>query len=168
MLVVHRFLSAGIDQTSSWITAEVIHGNLLSREQLFDARKFLLNSVDEKLEKQLHKTCKDDDTFITYWMQLMSLVRPISVEQYERVKNHLKERNIKDYSGENVEDLASDFLSDWKELDNAGMYDHNLMHDMLVRANSGLVPYMGETSKNGVSSSVSSTDRVQTVIENGA
>ena len=37
-----------------------------------------------------------------------------------------------------------------------------------VRANSGLVPYMGETSKNGVSSSVSSTDRVQTVIENGA
>ena len=31
-----------------------------------DARKFLLNSVDEHLEKQLYENCNSDDTFVAY------------------------------------------------------------------------------------------------------
>ena len=38
-----------------------------------DARKFLLNSVDKHLEKQLYENCKSDDLFVTYWLNLMRL-----------------------------------------------------------------------------------------------
>ena len=100
-------------------------------ENINDAKRFLLDSLDETLLKQVHETCESKDTFITYWMQLMLILRPISIEQYDTIKNRLKGRKIKDYAGENVETLASDFLSDWKELDGAGMYDHNLTHTMI-------------------------------------
>jgi hypothetical protein len=36
-----------------------------------DAKKFLMNSLDPELKKQMHESCKDTDSFIEYWMSLM-------------------------------------------------------------------------------------------------
>ncbi len=96
-----------------------------------DARKYLMNSLSPDLKKQMNETCQPDDTFIAYWMNLMILVRPVSIRQFEKIKNRLKGRKIKNYPGENVETISSDFLSDYKELEGAGMYDHNLTYSML-------------------------------------
>ena len=96
-----------------------------------DATTLLLNSVDDDIKKSLYEMCTDDDSFIVYWMNLMSLVRSVSIDQYDIIKNKLKERNVKQYAGENIENMASDYLADWKELDGAGMYDHKLTHHML-------------------------------------
>lgn len=100
-------------------------------ENVRDAKKFLINSLDEHLEKQIYENCKDEDSFICYWMNLMLLIRPVSIDQYDKIKERLKSRRVETYAGENIEELVSDFLSDWKELDGAGMYDHNLTHSML-------------------------------------
>lgn len=96
-----------------------------------DAKKFLLNSIDESLENQMYENCPDDDTFISYWMNLMQIVGSISVDRFDKIKNRIKTRSVNQYSGQDITLMCSDFLSDWKELHGASMYDNNLTMNML-------------------------------------
>ena len=96
-----------------------------------DAKKFLMNSLDPELKKQMHESCKDTDSFIAYWMNLMTLVRPHNYRQYTVMQKNIESRKIQDYPGEDVMKLCSDFLSDYKELEGAGMYLHDLTYSML-------------------------------------
>ena len=100
-------------------------------ENVRDAKQFLLNSVDEELETQLYENCKDDDSFIALWMNLTHIVRSVSIDRFDKVKDRIKSRKMSNYSGENVEAIVSDYLSDWKELHGAGLYDQNLTLTML-------------------------------------
>jgi hypothetical protein len=54
------------------------------------------------------------------------------MERFDMIKANLKKRRMTDYPGQNVEMIVSDYLSDWKELDSATMYDHNLTMNMLT------------------------------------
>ena len=100
-------------------------------ENIRDAKEFLLNSVDDELETQLYENCKDDDSFIAYWLNLTHIVRSVSIDRFDKVKDRIKSRKIANYAGENVEAIVTDFLSDWKELHGAGLYDQNLTLTML-------------------------------------
>ncbi len=96
-----------------------------------DAREFLLDSVDEDLKKQLYESCDDEDTFIVYWMNLMLLIGSVSVDRFERMKNILKACKLSQYSGHDVSSLCSDYLTDWKKLHGASMYDQKLTLHMV-------------------------------------
>ena len=96
-----------------------------------DAKRFLLNSIDEYLENQLYENCEDDEPFCSFWFNLIHVIRSESVKRFSKIKDNIKARKIQDYPGENVESIVTDFLSDWKELNGAGMYDQALTMDML-------------------------------------
>jgi hypothetical protein len=114
--------------------AEILQQTLYDKYDLAnirDAKKFLMNSLGPELKKRMNESCNDKDTFIVYWMNLMNMVRPATVGRFEKIKERVKNRKIKDYPGEDVEKIASDFLDDWKELEGAGLYDHNLTYSMV-------------------------------------
>ena len=102
-----------------------------------DAKEFLMDSLDPSLEKLMYERVPPNGTFIEHWMELMHMVRPVSVEQFEKIKTTLRARSIKDYPGENVENMASDYITDWIELDGAGMYDHKLTRVMISKIMEG-------------------------------
>ena len=101
------------------------------KENDSDAKEFLLNSVSPELEKQLYENCTTTDSFITYWLNLISIVKSVSIERYDAIKDRIKSRKMSDYSGENVESISTDFLDDWQELHSAKLYDNNLTMNML-------------------------------------
>ena len=116
----------------------VTQGNaLLSRfdtydhENVRDAKEFLCNSVDSELETQLYENCQDDDSFVAYWLNLIHIVRSVSIDRFDKVKDRIKSQRINDYPGQSVELIVTDYLSDWKDLHGAGLYDQNLTMAML-------------------------------------
>ena len=96
-----------------------------------DAKDFLMNSISDDLETQLYENCNDDDPFSVYWLNLIHIVKSVSIDRFDKIKDRIKARKIKDYPSENVELIATDFLNDWKELHGASLYDHNLTMTML-------------------------------------
>lgn len=104
---------------------EYDHGNIR------DAKKYLLNSLDESLEQQMYENCLPEDSFISDWMNLMLLVGTISIDRFDKIKDRLKARKLQQYPGEDVTRLCTDYMADFKELDGANMYDNNLTLTMV-------------------------------------
>ena len=100
-------------------------------DNIRDAKEFLLNSISEDLETQLYENCEDTDSFSAYWLQLIHIVKSVSIYRFDQVKNRIKSRSLDQYASENIESICTDYLSDWKELHGAGMYDQNLTMSML-------------------------------------
>jgi hypothetical protein len=96
-----------------------------------DSKTFLLNSLDEAVLTQMYENCDDDETFIVHWMNLMLIVGSISIERFDRIKDSIKARKIQNYAGEDVESISTDYVSEWKRLHGARMYDHGLTLTML-------------------------------------
>ena len=61
----------------------------------------------------------------------MYIIRSVSADQYDKMKDQLKQRSPSNYPGEDMEAMASDYLDDYKRLDGAGMYDHTLTLNMV-------------------------------------
>ena len=97
-----------------------------------DAKEFLLNSVNESLEKQLYEDSLEDDSFVALWFHLIRIVRSTSIDRFESIKTRIKGRSIANYAGEDVQALCSDYFEDWQELHSAKMYDFNLTSNMLT------------------------------------
>ena len=100
-------------------------------ENIRDAKRFLLNSLDEDLKKQLYESRSDEDSFTAYWLNLIHIIKSVSIDRFDKIKDRIKRRKLSDYAGENIESIASDYLKDWKELHGAGLYDQNLTMKML-------------------------------------
>ena len=81
-----------------------------------DAVKFLYASLNSELKQQLHENAEPEGTFIHHWMNLMHLTRSASVDRFATIRDRIKRRRISDFAGENVTELASDYLSDYKIL----------------------------------------------------
>jgi hypothetical protein len=96
-----------------------------------DSKTFLLNSLDETVLTQMYENCDDTETFIVHWMNLMLIVGSISIERFDKIKDSIKKRKMQDYSGEDVEAISTDYMSGWKNLHGARMYDHSLTLTML-------------------------------------
>ncbi len=96
-----------------------------------DATEYLLACLDSDLENQLYESCTDGDSFVSHWLKLIHIIRSVSIERFDKIKATLKSRKVSDYAGENIEEMVTDFLKDFKELNGAGMYDQNLTLKML-------------------------------------
>ena len=116
-----------LEQTTNLEKIQSTKYDTYDQANIRDAKKFLLNSIDESLENQMYENCPDDDTFISYWMNLMRLVGSISIDRFDKIKNRIKARNINQYPGQDISLMCSDFLSDWKELHEERQVD--LTHD---------------------------------------
>ena len=66
-----------------------------------------------------------------YWLELIHIVRSVSVDRYDKIKERIRNRRIADYDGENVCKLATDYHRDFKELHGAQLYDHTLSITMI-------------------------------------
>ena len=97
-----------------------------------DAKKFLCNSLSDDLYAQVYESAYKDDSFLAHWFELIRIVKSGSVEHFNNVKDRMKGRKVSQYAGENVESAASDWLTDYEELHNAGVYDHNLTLSLLT------------------------------------
>ena len=95
------------------------------------AKEHLRNSVDKDLKKQLCENCPQNTTFIVTWMHLMEIIRTVSIDRFEEIKNRIKRRSLKDCAGQNVESLCSDHLNDCLELEGAESCDNALTMKML-------------------------------------
>ncbi len=102
-----------------------------------DAKEFLFNSLDADLEKQLYNNCDKEDSFGPTWLHLIHIVRSVSIERFDKIKQVVKLRKISDYPGENIESLCDDFIQDWEDLHSARMYDHNLTMTHVERDHEG-------------------------------
>ena len=96
-------------------------------------KRFLINSLSDDLKKQLNQTVYKTDCFIVYWLELMKILRSITVEKYYRVMDQMKARTVSKYSGQNIELISSDWLNDFEELEGASMYDHNITMHVINR-----------------------------------
>ena len=112
-------------------TIKETHFDMYSHADDREAKKFLLNSVDKDLEVQLYQNCDDEDSFVTMWLNLVYLVRSVSMSRFQAIEERLKRRKITEYAGENVESLATDYHNDYEELNSGRMYDHKLTLHML-------------------------------------
>ena len=132
-------LSVVTDHALFNIKDGVTMGNLYQKEKfdrydldnVRDAKELLLKSIDHELETQLYENCTEEDSFVAYWLNLIHIVRSVSVDRFDKIKDRIKARNINDYPGQSVELIVTDFLTDWRELHGAGMYDQNLTLSML-------------------------------------
>ena len=100
-------------------------------DNIRDAKEFLLNCISEDLEKQLYEVCDEQDSFAAYWLQLIHIIKSVSIDRFDKIKDRIKARKLSDYPGENIKIMASAYLTDWQELHGAGLYDQNLTMTML-------------------------------------
>jgi len=91
-----------------------------------DAIKFLQNSLDPELETQMYENCKNTDSFIVHWLNLMHILSSTSIERFDKIKEQIKARKISDYPGHNITTLVTDYLADWRKLHGARLYDNTL------------------------------------------
>ena len=75
--------------------------------------------------------------FIVYWMQLMNIIRTLSINHYTKIKDKWHERQVSLYSGEDIVNMAQDYYDDCLLLDGAALYDHNLTLTMLKEMSKG-------------------------------
>ena len=79
----------------------------------------------------IHDVCTEQDSFVTWWLNLIHLVRSVSIDKFDKIKDRIKRRKTTDYEGENIESIAADFLADWRDLHGARMYNQSLTMVML-------------------------------------
>jgi hypothetical protein len=90
------------------------------------ARKFLLASIEKKLSNQIYEKLSDDATFPDVWLQFIKSIQSTSIERFDDLIASIEARRPSQYSGENLESMASDYRRDARELCTAGHYEHKL------------------------------------------
>jgi len=96
-----------------------------------EATKYLLNSIDDSLLKEIRNIRNESDAFPVLFMHLIGIVRSVSIDRFNRIKKQIENRHPSQYAGEDLAQMSQDFLTDANELEIAGQYDHNLTLNML-------------------------------------
>jgi hypothetical protein len=95
------------------------------------ATVFFLDSLHPDLAQEVRDVGTSTDSFPLVFMQLIKLIRSVSIERFEQLKESIKKRHPSQYGGQDLSALATDFRKDARELVIAGQYDHNLTLRML-------------------------------------
>ena len=65
------------------------HFDKYNKSNSNDAVDFLLNSVDDELEKRLSQTSFDEYSFAAYWFRLVHLVKSVSIKRFETIRQRI-------------------------------------------------------------------------------
>ena len=96
------------------------------------AIKFLLNSLDPKLEQEVKgKLDKKNWTFVIAWLTFIETVTATSTAKFERLKNRIKECTPLSKAGQNIREFVVELEPLIKELEINEQYDHELSKKIL-------------------------------------
>ncbi len=80
------------------------------------ARKFLLESISTDLSKHITERLDKNPTFAAVWLQFIKSIQSTSMGRFEDIIAKITARKPSQYSGENLETMASDHRHDALEL----------------------------------------------------
>ena len=96
-----------------------------------DAKELLYNSIDTEIQKELDLVKDRFDTFVEHWMEVVSIIRVPTTDKIEAIKKTFRERKMDSYKGHDIVKVSLDYQEDWRQLDAAGLYTHDLTAVML-------------------------------------
>ena len=97
----------------------------------FYAKKMLISSLHPDLQTDVRRKITENDPFPIIWLVMVERIQSTSTNRWALVKKRMESRKITDYSGQNIELLAYDFMEDARELEIVNQYDHHLTKIML-------------------------------------
>ena len=100
-------------------------------ENVNNAKEWLLNSILSDLKKQLYQNYKEDASFIALWLNLVHIVKSVSINRFDMIKKRIEGCKVSDYVSENIEELVMNYYNDWEELHDAELFDFNLTLKMM-------------------------------------
>ena len=89
VLTHHGLYTLKDGETRSTLLVEN-HYDVYDKANDSDAKEFLLNSVSDDLEKQLYENCNDNNSFIMYWLNLVHIVKTVSIDRFDQVETALR------------------------------------------------------------------------------
>ena len=92
---------------------------------------YFFDSFDPKLALTLERKVKEDEGFVMMWLRLIQLVVAPSMDRWDVLKDKLKKKSMRDYSGQNVRQLCEDMEDLAAQLKAGGQYDHQLTRTMV-------------------------------------
>ena len=96
-----------------------------------DAKELLYKSLDQEIKDELDLVKQDMDTFIEWWMEVVSIIRAPTSDRFEELKKMFRNRKIDSFKGHDIVKISLAYQEEWKELDAAGIYSHDLTAIML-------------------------------------
>ena len=129
-----------IDSYSRFVPADAVARAKSLRENKFDkydknndtsATKWLLNSVDDTLKKDIQRRVDSNAGFVAHWFKLVHLIESISFSRFEKIKKDIEAQSILKIPNQDVSLLATEFLTRANELESHGHYEHRLTLVML-------------------------------------
>ena len=96
-----------------------------------DAKELLYNSIDSEIQRELDLVKDRLDTFVDHWMEVVSIIRVPTTDKIEAIKKTFRERKMDSYKGHDIVQVSLDYQEEWRQLDAAGLYTHDLTSAML-------------------------------------
>ena len=131
--VVTHYALFSSDLANTSQIAKTIEANFDSWDVKNDAsaKDFLKASIDPDFYNDMYLTLDPDDGFAMTWIRIMQYMVSTSADRFTDMKAKLKVIRPQNYAGQNITTMANDYLRLAKELDNAGVYDHELTQHMV-------------------------------------
>ena len=96
------------------------------RKHDFEAKNFLLASLNQDLLRGLETYLEDDDTFAITWLKFVRYLVVTTTRTFDVMRESLRNIKPKSYEGQNIEKMSESIINTATELDHAGHFDHNL------------------------------------------
>ena len=92
----------------------------------FEAKNFLLASLNQDLLRGLETYLEDEDTFAITWLKFVRYLVVTTTRTFDVMRESLRSIRPQSYEGQNIEKMAEAIINTATELDHAGHFDHNL------------------------------------------
>ena len=101
------------------------------RKHDYEAREFLLESLSKEIRNSFETFHDQTDTFASTWLKLVHHLVTTTAKTYDSMKEKVRNIRPQQYSGQNIEEMATDIIRLSEQLDNARHFDHSLTLNMV-------------------------------------
>ena len=97
-----------------------------------EAKSFLLDSLSEELNQDFKPFYdKNEDTFAIIWLRLIHYLVTTNSKNFDKIKDVIRHMKPQSYSGQNIKEMATDYMKKSEELINGGYFDQSLVLNMV-------------------------------------
>ena len=96
-----------------------------------DAKDLLYKCIDEEIQRELDLIKDTKETFIEHWLEVVSIICAPMADKFELIKKGIRNHKIDAYKGHDIVKISLDYQEDYRQLDAAGVYTHDLTVIML-------------------------------------
>ena len=106
--------------------------DIWDRKHDTEAKSFLMASLSDELKKDFKPFHdKNKDTFAMTWLKFVHYLVSSNSKTFDKLKDDVRKIRPQQYSGQNIEKMAADYITKAEELLNAGYFDHSLILNMV-------------------------------------